>query len=78
MQLELFHSPKSETELIKYEQESLKTSIKNLRMGLFKRQTENAKEIAQLKAENQQIYCQLSIVMKAMQKYYEKEHCSIQ
>ncbi len=78
MQLELFYMPKTETELIQDEQEALKTSIKNLRMGLFKRQTEHAKEIAQLKAENQQIYCQLAIVMKAMAKYYEKEQYSIQ
>lgn len=78
MQLELFHIPKTETELIQDEQESLKVSIKNLRMGLFKRQTEHAKEIAQLKADNQQIYCQLAIVMKAMTQYYEKQNQLVQ
>lgn len=74
MQLELFYLPKTQTELIQDEQELLKVSIKNLRMGLFKRQTEHAKEIAQLKAENQEIYCQLAIVMKSMAQYYEKEY----
>ena len=78
MQLELFHLTKTETEILQDEQQSLKNSIKNLRMGLFKRQTEHAKEIAQLKAENQHIYCQLAIVMKAMAKYYEKEQYAIQ
>ncbi len=78
MQLELFYLPKTEIELIKDEVIALKAAIKNLRMGLFKRQTEHSKEIAALKAENQQIYCQLSIIMKAMAKYYEQEKQLIQ
>lgn len=78
MQLELFYVPKTEMQLLVDEQIALKIVMKNLRMGLFKRQTEHSKEIAALKAENQEIYCQLAIVMKAMAQYYEKEQNSIQ
>jgi len=78
MQLELFHMPKTEMQLLADEQIVLKTAMLNLRKGLFKRQTEHSKEISELKAENQQIYCQLAIVMKAMAKYYDQEQHSIQ
>lgn len=78
MQLDLFYMPKTEMQIIADEQIALKAAMKNLRMGLFKRQTEHAKEIAALKAENQEIYCQLAIVMKAMQHYYDQEQHSIQ
>ncbi len=78
MQLELFYLPKTENELIQDEQVALKTAIKNLRMGLFKRQTEHAKEIAQLKAENQELHCILKVIMKTMNEYYKIPQNAIQ
>jgi hypothetical protein len=78
MQLELFHMPKTEMQLLADEQIALKVSMKNLRMGVFKRVTEQSKRIDKLEAENQEFRCQFAIVMKAMQQYYDNEQNSIQ
>ncbi len=78
MQLELFYLPKTEVEELEERLKKQELGSENLRKGIFKRHGELAKAYVELKAENQELYCILKIIMKTMDEHYKKPITSIQ